>query len=77
MDLYEKRVLKLREHVLSHEKADEDTPTEEVSKDLKAAEIKALLDEQGIEYDKKAKKDELLALLNQSEDEEVIEEIEE
>lgn len=43
------------------EKIEEKTET----KELTVAEIKEKLEELGIEYDKKAKKEELLALLNQ------------
>ncbi len=63
MDLYEQRVLKLREHVLSHEKKRED---KEIDYDnIKIAELRALLDEKGIEYDKKEKKAELWAKLEE------------
>ena len=46
-------------------KADFEEVKEEGKKELTVTEIKAKLDELGIEYDKKAKKDELLALLPQ------------
>ena len=58
MTRYEKRVKRLREHVMKNQKK----PTE-----LTVAEIKAKLDELGIDYDKKATKAELLELLKDSE----------
>ena len=58
MTRYEKRVKRLRERVMKNQKK----PTE-----LTVAEIKAKLDELGIDYDKKATKAELLELLKDSE----------
>lgn len=58
MTRYEKRVKRLREHVMKNQKK----PTE-----FTVAEIKAKLDELGIDYDKKATKAELLELLKDSE----------
>lgn len=42
-----------------------DAETEETFDDLTVADLKAKLDEQGVEYDPKAKKDELIALLEE------------
>lgn len=60
MTRYEKRVKRLREHVLKNQR--------KVSNELTVAEIKAKLDELDIEYDKKANKAELLKLLKNAED---------
>jgi len=60
MTRYEKRVQRLREHVLKKQKR---TPQESKINELTVAEIKAKLDELGIEYDKKATKAELISLL--------------
>jgi len=61
MGLYEDRVKRLHEHVIAHEKkaAEKKTPT--------LAELKELLTEKGIEYDEKAKKEDLLTLLKDAE----------
>lgn len=58
--LYEQRVKRLREHVLAHQKKDE-KPV-----DLTNKELMAKLDELGVEYDKKANKATLLALLEEA-----------
>lgn len=60
MTRYEKRVKRLREHVLKNQR--------KVPNELTVAEIKAKLDELNIEYDKKANKAELLKLLKNAED---------
>lgn len=60
MTRYEKRVQRLREHVLKKQKR---TPQESKINELTVAEIKAKLDELGIDYDKKATKAELISLL--------------
>ena len=57
MGLYEDRVRRLHEHVMAHQKKEE-SPTELTNK-----EIMAKLKELGIEYDKKANKATLMALL--------------
>ena len=61
MNLHGKRVKRLREHVLKQEakKKEQEKKTAEPT----VTEIKAILDEKGIEYDAKAKKDELIELL--------------
>lgn len=58
--LYEQRVKRLREHVLAHQKKEE-KPAELTNKELMEK-----LKELGIEYDKKANKATLLALLEQA-----------
>lgn len=58
MGLYEDRVKRLHEHVMSHQKKTAE-PT--------IADVKALLDKKGIEYDAKAKKEELIKLLEGAE----------
>lgn len=57
MSLYEERVKRLHEHVMKNQKKSEPTVTE----------LKKLLDEKGIVYDVKAKKDELIKLLEGAE----------
>lgn len=64
MDLYEQRVLRLREHVLSHENKQDDKKDIDYDKST-VAELRVLLDEKGIEYDKKEKKAELWAKLEE------------
>lgn len=58
MGLYEERVKRLREHVLRQQKKAEGHGSE-----LTIAEIKAKLDELGIEFDNRANKATLLELL--------------
>lgn len=58
MTIYEQRVKRLHDHVMSHQKKSEKEPT--------VADIKAMLDEKGIEYDDKAKKADLLKLLEEA-----------
>lgn len=58
MTSYERRVKRLHEHVMNHQKKDAE-PT--------VAELKAMLDEKGIEYNAKAKKEELIELLEGAE----------
>ena len=58
MGIYEDRVKRLHDHVVSHQKKAAE-PT--------IADIKAQLDEKGIEYDAKAKKEELIKLLKGAE----------
>ncbi len=55
MTLYEQRVKRLHDHVVKNEQKNVSGPT------LK--EVKSILDEKGIEYDAKAKKEELITLL--------------
>lgn len=58
MTSQERRIKRLHDHVVKNQKkAAEPTNTE----------LKALLDEKGIEYDAKAKKDELIKLLEGAE----------
>jgi len=57
MSLYEERVKRLHEHVIRNQKKSEPTVTE----------LKKLLDEKGLVYDAKAKKDELIKLLEDAE----------
>ena len=61
MGLYEDRVKRLHEHVIAHEKkaAEKKVPT--------LPEIKELLTDKGIEFDEKAKKEDLLKLLEGAE----------
>lgn len=59
MTSFERRVKKLREHVLKNETKTFD--------DMKVSDLKALLDEKGIEYDSKAKKEDLINLLEGAE----------
>lgn len=61
MGLYEDRVKRLHEHVVAHENkaAEKKNPT--------LAELKELLTEKGIEFDEKAKKEDLLKLLESAE----------
>lgn len=75
--LYEQRVQRLRERVLANQKKQEviEEVTEEVAEDsgieldkLSNAELKALLDNKGIEYNSKAVKAELIELIEQAED---------
>lgn len=63
--LYEQRVKRLREHVLAHQKKAE-KPAEPTNKELMAT-----LDELGVEYDKKANKATLLALLEEAQKEDL------
>lgn len=64
MDRYQRRVKKLREHVLSHNKAAiEEKPIEEMTVD----ELKELAKEKGIEGYSKLKKEELIDLLVEGE----------
>lgn len=58
MNLYEKRVKKLHDHVMGHQKKMVE-PT--------VTSLKALLDEKGIEYNVRAKREELLKLLEDAE----------
>ncbi len=59
MSLYEERVKRLHDHVIKNQKKAEkaNEPT--------IAEIKKMLDEKGVEYDKRANKTELLKLLEE------------
>ena len=60
MGLYEERVQRLHDHVVKHEKKAEDaTGTGELTN----KQIMSILDEKGVEYDKKANKTALLELL--------------
>ena len=61
MGLYEDRVKRLHDHVITQEKkaAEKKSPT--------LPELKALLNEKGIEFDDKAKKEDLLKLLEDAE----------
>lgn len=69
MDRYQKRVLRLRQHVLSHNKKEEKESTDEEKslEDLKVEELKELAKEKGIEGYSKLKKDELIDLLVEGE----------
>ncbi len=58
--MYEDRVKRLHDHVVAHEKKAEDTTG---TGELTNKQIMAMLDEKGIEYDKKANKATLIALL--------------
>lgn len=58
MTIYEQRVKRLYDHVIANQKK-----VAKVDNGPTVAEIKAMLDEKGIEYDKKANKAELLKLL--------------
>jgi hypothetical protein len=58
MGLYEDRVKRLHDHVMSHQKK---------AAEPSVAELKALLGEKGIEYDAKAKKEDLIKLLEGAE----------
>ena len=60
MTVYEERVKRLHDHVIANEKKVK--PAEPTN-----AELKVMLDEKGIEYDAKAKKDELIKLLEGAE----------
>ncbi len=60
MGLYEDRVKRLHDHVMAHEKRDEEVSG---SGELTNKQIMAILDEKGVEYDKRANKTTLLALL--------------
>jgi predicted transcriptional regulator YheO len=60
MGLYEERVKRLHDHVIAHEKKVEDPNG---TTELTNKQIMAMLDEKGIEYDKKANNATLLALL--------------
>ncbi|SCL85088.1 HeH/LEM domain-containing protein [Sporanaerobacter sp. PP17-6a] len=57
MSLYEERVKRLHEHVMKNQKKSEPTVTD----------LKKMLDEKGIEYDVKAKKGDLIKLLEGAE----------
>ena len=61
MGLYEERVKRLHDHVIAQEKKakEKNSPT--------LPELKALLNEKGIEFDDKAKKEDLLKLLEGAE----------
>jgi mannitol-1-phosphate/altronate dehydrogenase len=61
MGIYEDRVKRLHDHVVAQEKkaAKEKKKAEEPN----VTEIKALLTEKGIEFDEKAKKEDLLKLI--------------
>lgn len=63
MGLYEDRVKRLHDHVMKQQKAVEQTQKEP---ELTNAEIKAKLEELGIEYDKRGNKATLLALLEEA-----------
>lgn len=63
MDRYEKRVLRLREHVLSHSS---NGAAESNYNDLTKAEIAESLDEKGIDYNSRDTKKELYELLSGS-----------
>lgn len=57
---YERRVQRLHDHVMSHEK--------KLAVGTTVAELKAMLDEKGIEYNARAKREELLKLLEEASD---------
>lgn len=61
--LYEQRVKRLHDHVMKQQKEAEQTQKEP---ELTNAELKAKLDELGVEYEKRANKATLLALLEQA-----------
>lgn len=67
MDLYERRVLRLREHVKRQERANAQVEVKEVlTNDLEGytnKELKSMLDGKGIEYNSRATKAELIELL--------------
>lgn len=65
MGLYEDRVKRLHDHVMRNQEKTEVEQTD-LSK-LKNDELKALLDEKGIEYDTKANKETLIELLEGAE----------
>lgn len=62
MGLYEDRVKRLHNHVMKQQKAAEQTPQKPEST---IEEIKAKLEELGIEYNKRANKATLMALLEE------------
>lgn len=66
MGIYEDRVRRLREHVLANEKKAERKP--EKPAELTKKQLAEMLDEMGIEYDKRATKATLLALLEKAQD---------
>ena len=67
MDLYERRVLRLREHVKRQERANARAEVKEaLTNDLESytnKELKSMLDGKGIEYNSRATKAELIELL--------------
>ena len=66
---FERRVERLRKQVLSHQ-VEEFKPAEESIIDLskmKVDDLKDLLDEKGITYDSKAKREDLIKLLEDAE----------
>lgn len=63
MDRYQKRVLKLRNHVLDNQTKVEKTQLPAFD-DLVKRDIKAMLDDGGVEYDERATKKELYEKLN-------------
>lgn len=65
MDRYEKRVLKLREHVLSHNNQEEGNRVPKTLDDLTVDELKELAKEKELEGYSKLKRDELIALLKE------------
>lgn len=66
MGIYEDRVKRLREHVLANEKKAE--KKSEKPAELTNKQLAEMLDEMGIEYDKRATKATLLALLEKAQD---------
>lgn len=63
MTSYERRVKKLHDHVMKNAKKAEEKRSEPTVKELQA-----LLTEKGIDFDPKAKKVDLLEILNKSEE---------
>lgn len=63
MGLYEDRVKRLHDHVMAQQKASDQV------QELTNAELKAKLDELGVEYDKRANKATLLELLENAQKE--------
>lgn len=65
---FERRVERLREHVLSHNNGKKESTGDEKSlEDLKVEELKELAKEKGIEGYSKLKKEELIVLLVEGE----------
>lgn len=71
MDSYQRRVQKLRDHVLSHNKQEnESTGEERLLEDLKVEELKDLAKEKGIKGYSNLKREELIDMLRTLENEE-------
>ncbi|MBU5311907.1 Rho termination factor N-terminal domain-containing protein [Tissierella carlieri] len=68
---FERRAKRLREHVLNHSKQEnESTGEERPLEDLKVEELKELAKEKGIKGSSNLKREELIEVLKEQEDEE-------